>query len=386
MRRMTRSGNNNAVSMGEPSNPSRFTPPVLDEARIRNMIQQVLAESQGKSISERVETPVVVPTTREERERPVPPIVPCCLEPIYGLPSQHQPSVFRGTMDPIVAEEWIRSVERTTTLFPMTEWEKIRYANFLFRGDARIWWELMEDTHDIASMTWGDFRRLFETEYGMVDRVHEKTQEFINLQQGTSSVKEYSIRFNSLARFAPGIVSTPELRVNNFVYGLNPKIARDVMVGAQPPQTYSEALERALRAEIFVNKLIPTTLSASAPSVPPLTPQRGRADVSNNREAKNKKRFQPKKNRRDWQNKRPRTIDFSPCQKCGRYHPGECLKELGRNVCYKCQQPGHVMRDCKAPPAPTAQTSRGTNARVFTVAQSETEVSPSAVTGSSCRR
>ncbi|XP_031283420.1 pentatricopeptide repeat-containing protein At5g39710-like [Pistacia vera] len=40
-------------------------------------------------------------------------------------------------------------------LFTMTDRENIRYANFLFRGDARIWWELMEDTHDVPVMTWG---------------------------------------------------------------------------------------------------------------------------------------------------------------------------------------------------------------------------------------
>ena len=55
-------------------------------------------------------------------------------------------------------------------------------------------------------------------------------------------------------------------------------------------------------------------------------------------------------------------------------------------MCYKCRQPGHMWRDCKVPLPPVslppmAQTSRGTNARVFTVAQGEAEASPSAVTG-----
>lgn len=49
-------------------------------------------------------------------------------------------------------------------------------------------------------------------------------------------------------------------------------------------------------------------------------------------------------------------------------------------MCYKCQQPGHKWRDCKAPLPPTTQIPRGTNARVFTVAQGEAEASPSAIT------
>ncbi|XP_031286362.1 uncharacterized protein LOC116145055 [Pistacia vera] len=238
----------------------------------------------------------------------------------------------------------------------MADWEKIRYASFLFKSDAWIWWELMEETHDVAMMTLGDFRRLFE---------------------GISSVKEYSIRFNSLARFAPGIMSTPKLRRDKFVHGLNPEIARDVMVGAQPPQTYSEALERALRAKVFVNKLTSSTPSTVVSNIPPPALQRDRFDTPNSREGKNKKRFQSKKNKRDGKNKRPRTIEFPQCQKCGKYHLGECPK----GVCFRCRQPGHMMKDCKAPPTPTAQTSRGTNAQVFTVAQSEAEASPLVVTG-----
>lgn len=51
-------------------------------------------------------------------------------------------------------------------------------------------------------------------------------------------------------------------------------------------------------------------------------------------------------------------------------------------MCYRFRQPGHMMRDCKASLPPPAQSFGGTtNARVFTVAQGEAEVSPSAVTG-----
>ncbi|XP_059460327.1 uncharacterized protein LOC132189598 [Corylus avellana] len=38
----------------------------------------------------------------------------------------------------------------------------------------------------------------------------------------------------------------------------------------------------------------------------------------------------------------------APCEKCGRPHTGNCL--FGQLVCYKCGKPGHIQRDCKAPP------------------------------------
>ena len=92
------------------------------------------------------------------------------------------------------------------------------------------------------------------------------------MQQGSSTVKEYSVRFNALARFAPGIVSTPVLRRDNFVHGLKPEIARDIMTGADPLQTYSEALRRAMRAEIFENKITPIGPSVDGSSEPPSAP------------------------------------------------------------------------------------------------------------------
>ena len=95
MRRSYRKFSKGVVNEGEPFYPPEFTPPPLDEARVRGIIQQVMVESQ-----ERVETPIQVPTTTNVER-------PNRVELSYGLPSQHQPSEFKGTTDPAVAEEWL---------------------------------------------------------------------------------------------------------------------------------------------------------------------------------------------------------------------------------------------------------------------------------------
>ena len=87
MRHRTRASSKKTMDMGEPSNPPKPTPPPLDEAGIREIIQQVLGERQGRVEPERIETLVQIPPTREERERPVPPTIQYRIEPIYGLPS-----------------------------------------------------------------------------------------------------------------------------------------------------------------------------------------------------------------------------------------------------------------------------------------------------------
>lgn len=82
-----------------------------------------------------------------------------------------------------------------------------------------------------------------------------KVCEFIDLQQGSSTVYEYATKLNALARYTRCMASTTQGKMKKFIVGLNPKIARDVMRGAQSPQTYSEASNRALKSEVFVNRI-----------------------------------------------------------------------------------------------------------------------------------
>ncbi|XP_031283418.1 uncharacterized protein LOC116142108 [Pistacia vera] len=178
-------------------------------------------------------------------------VAPKQIEPICGLSSKHQPPEFSSTNDPIVAEQWIKLVEKATALFPMIDQEKIPYATYLLRGDAMTWWELMEQTQDTTTLTWSGFKELFEEQYRTADMISSKLQEFISLQQGNMTVKKYSIKFNSLAKFASILVSTPQTQLERFVGGLHPTITRDVMSSHQPSQTYSEALARAIKAEVY---------------------------------------------------------------------------------------------------------------------------------------
>ena len=72
MRRSNRRKGKGVMHEGESSNPPESTPPTLDETRIRAIVQQVLAESQGRVVQERIETSNRVPPLRQEREGPVP--------------------------------------------------------------------------------------------------------------------------------------------------------------------------------------------------------------------------------------------------------------------------------------------------------------------------
>ena len=63
------------------------------------------------------------------------------------------------------------------------------------------------------------------------------------------TVTEYVAKFNELARFAPFIVSTDEARKKNFMLGLKVDVAKQIDSGSHGPETYANAVQRALRNE-----------------------------------------------------------------------------------------------------------------------------------------
>ena len=76
-----------------------------------------------------------------------------------------------------------------------------------------------------------------------------KAAEFVNLKQGGMSVSDYIKKFEELSRFAPHMVSTNELKVNQFLQGLKAEIYRDVKISAHKDMLYAEVAEKAQAEE-----------------------------------------------------------------------------------------------------------------------------------------
>ena len=51
--------------------------------------------------------------------------------------------------------------------------------------------------------------------------------EFINLEQGYIIVKEYSIKFTQLARYAPYVVADSRAKMSKFVSGVNDSVVNE---------------------------------------------------------------------------------------------------------------------------------------------------------------
>ena len=60
--------------------------------------------------------------------------------------------------------------------------EKVNCVVYMLRKDARIWWEVVKKSRDMAAMTWAEFMREFNSKYYNQVVINSKVAEFTKLQ------------------------------------------------------------------------------------------------------------------------------------------------------------------------------------------------------------
>ncbi|XP_038977413.1 (+)-neomenthol dehydrogenase-like [Phoenix dactylifera] len=112
------------------------------------------------------------------------------------------PPTFDGGSDPMIAEIWIRKMEKMYKLLQFSEEVKVRLAIFMLRGSAESWWTAMETAYEVNGMAWRDFKREAKDVKGIPDwwKPHmretlERAEEcFKTNYYGTRDVTEALIR------------------------------------------------------------------------------------------------------------------------------------------------------------------------------------------------
>jgi len=159
------------------------------------------------------------------------------------------PPAFRGGVDPIQAEEWLRQIEKILDVMECTETQRVSFASFMFQGEAERWWEMVKGGAKNLGreISWNFLVAKFNEKYipGVVkDRL---AMEFQELKQEQWTVSHYEAKFTQLSRYAEKLVSEEEDRTKRFVRGLRPEI-RSKLIPFQL-QVYSQAVEKAMEIE-----------------------------------------------------------------------------------------------------------------------------------------
>ena len=174
----------------------------------------------------------------------------CALEKFRKL----DPPTFKGTKDPIEADNWLKEIERLFRAMEVSDEQRVILAVFVLKGDALEWWESTERTHGREVITWQHFVELFRKRYFPDSLMLQKEAEFIRIAQGTQSVYEYEQKFAELSRFGPHMVDTEARKARHFERGLREEIQGPVSLFKL--ETYAEVVDRALIAERNCNHLL----------------------------------------------------------------------------------------------------------------------------------
>jgi hypothetical protein len=131
-----------------------------------------------------------------------------------------RPNKFSSATYPIVADDWLRSVNKDLVTCECTDAEKIKFTTHLLEGPATMWWETYQVTNPIEGLDWDSFREGFRNAHISTSIMNLKKDKFRTLKQGSRTLKEYMNDFCSLSRYAPEDIDTNAKRKDKFLNGL----------------------------------------------------------------------------------------------------------------------------------------------------------------------
>ncbi|KAI3452725.1 hypothetical protein Pfo_009389 [Paulownia fortunei] len=151
---------------------------------------------------------------------------------VYEKFRKMEPVDFNGGSDPMVAEEWVKSLDTIFDYMRIDDAEKVLCAIFLLKKDARTWWEGAKLAVNMEELTWERFKTIFYDKYFTRDARSLRVKEFLELKQGAMSVCDYVRKFEQGCKYVPYIARDNNEKMDHFLRGLNPEIRRDVRMSS----------------------------------------------------------------------------------------------------------------------------------------------------------
>ncbi|XP_023756602.1 uncharacterized protein LOC111905162 [Lactuca sativa] len=157
-----------------------------------------------------------------------------------------KPPIFNGEIDPILSSTWIMEIEGTFDTSKCADEDKVIYAETILKGEVIHWWGMVKEVRgcEVAkSMSLDEFLIIFKEMFCPRTTVKQLEEEFLRLEQGNMTVREYTTKFMEKSRFSEFYVSIEERRVERYIWGLRTAICEFVQI--QKPGTFQSAVDAA---------------------------------------------------------------------------------------------------------------------------------------------
>jgi hypothetical protein len=207
-----RNNNNNGNNNGENKqdvNPPPPPLPTLEQVLI--MQAQLLQTMQQTLVNMQAAPPQAPPPPPRDRLREF---------------QRTKPPIFSQALEPMDADDWLKSVEKKLQVVQCNNREKVLLASHQLSAPAANWWDAYVEAHeDPESINWPEFRAAFCAHHVPQGAIMLKKKEFQDLKQGSMFVNEYITKFTQLSCYAPHEVDTDEKKQECFLNGLNDGLA-----------------------------------------------------------------------------------------------------------------------------------------------------------------
>ncbi|KAL8125433.1 hypothetical protein AgCh_012937 [Apium graveolens] len=118
-------------------------------------------------------------------------LYPLVVKLVYGKSQAVNPPEFKGSLDPIEANVWLKEIEKSFSLVKVKEEQKVEFASYYLKNEATYWWETVKTLEGTYAITWERFKELFLEKYFPQFVQDQMKLKFLELKQGSMSVADY---------------------------------------------------------------------------------------------------------------------------------------------------------------------------------------------------
>ncbi|KAL1191713.1 hypothetical protein V5N11_013435 [Cardamine amara subsp. amara] len=249
---------------------------------------------------------------------------------------------FPGGVKPADADEWRNRMERNFASVRCPEQYKVDIGVHFLEGDAHTWWESVTTRRGRMVRSWEEFREEFNNKYFPQEALDRLESQFLDLRQGSKSVREYEAEFNSLKRYAGRDLEDERVQIRRFMRGMRLELHNRCLM-----RDYRSMADLVEKAAVIESGMIAED-------------SRKQAKTADNRKSQGgsfgNKSGNVSGQKRKWEamgSGKPSVESGSGyssggCFRCGSkdHRIANCPKPEGERTCNYCKEPGHFKNQC----------------------------------------